>query len=1331
MIINTFGKKILKAIYGIDKKIDVTELIKININKFIILNNNFIGTDPDRNKKKILIIYFDDNSEIIVKENTKFIIMNINNFDWEFYLDYYKDLRKNGIKNEDQAITHYLNHGKKEKRIINKNMIKKNKEFDWEFYTNFYCDLNNIDNYNDAYNHYLKFGEKEKRIYSKKNLENIYKQNFNNEISKLDNYNCISKHENNINIILRTHTKKTNFITSLNSILNQNYHNYKIHITYDHPDSDQYVNEYNNDKIIKYKMIKKSNGDAYFDLYCNEIINKINDGYIMILDDDNYFINNNCLNIINNNLIDNINENKILVWNFLRYDKIIKPNINYLKYGEIDNNSYIFHNSIKNDSEFKDYYGSDFLFISKLISKNSCKYIDYTFISTQYNNSNNNYSNYIKSEMDVYKNVNYLLDNHENLYNKCSNYVKKTKIKSICTMSTKNNLVELKLLLLSINNYHKDFNVYIICDNYISEYLNNHLNNYPNLNIKKYNKLSIPKYKNISSSFQQEHDKKNIWIDFMLEKTTIMDIALEENVNTLFLDSDIVLLEELPLVSNNELILSIHNTNYDNHKQFGIFNGGCVYTSNKEFPKWWRNYTYQLQETDNFMEQGTLRYSFNFTTDVGLFDYGFNFGYWRPTLQYSNINEMNSYYYIKNNKLYFKDNSIKSIHTHFFTNCDYDHEKQLVLPFNKNIIDNYSIISKLKSPENNKICNYIINNQKNLLNKDILSLYSNKFKIDGNIVFVCDNGLTNRIFILFNALMLSEIYQTKVYVYWDINNTCECSFYDLFYDIENIEIINTIQFIDIILNYDINHLSTRNIEELNYKEYILEYYKNYNFEIIHEDIDQDDLMNLLKLNKINIISTYYYFYKFIDKNKVKELFRKIKINDNIINKFKSINSKLNINKSVKGIHLRYTDHSYIQNNLDIKNLIFNDIVKIIKNDNSQKFYIASDDNNVKKEFYDKFNDNIIYYKTEEFNELEYSKWGSEFELNSINRSKKSTIDGFIEFLLLNETMFTYPTATSTYSILISLLQDCEQKWFKDGSKVKKSKYFEMKNNMNFCCLVTKSHIKYIKSTFNSLLKQNNNYKLYLLVIDDDYIDIDIKNTIKIKLSNILNSNIEIINNIYKKYKNYKRIGDDEMRKNNPMDILRYSMKVCLIYYLLNYCNLDNIIWIDPDLYFTKNIDNIFKILHEKEVVLTPHFRDTINESNRHLIYRDGFFNCGFIGFKKGSTCLEWYINQIYLTCDLIDGFYYYEQKYLDYFPVLSDNIEILRNGTYNLSEWNMNICKRVIIDNKLYIQKDDNYNEPVFFHFTNYYINEIINKNLENDIIKKYLNIYLNNLSTD
>jgi glycosyltransferase involved in cell wall biosynthesis len=41
------------------------------------------------------------------------------NFDWKFYLDHYRDLRDAGLKTENDAIRHYLNHGFEEYRIYN------------------------------------------------------------------------------------------------------------------------------------------------------------------------------------------------------------------------------------------------------------------------------------------------------------------------------------------------------------------------------------------------------------------------------------------------------------------------------------------------------------------------------------------------------------------------------------------------------------------------------------------------------------------------------------------------------------------------------------------------------------------------------------------------------------------------------------------------------------------------------------------------------------------------------------------------------------------------------------------------------------------------------------------------------------------------------------------------------------------------------------------------------------------------------------------------------------------------------------------------------------
>ena len=52
--------------------------------------------------------------------------MPSNKFDWEFYLNYYPDLKKQGIDNKNSAKRHYMMFGLKEGRVCNQDMIIKN-----------------------------------------------------------------------------------------------------------------------------------------------------------------------------------------------------------------------------------------------------------------------------------------------------------------------------------------------------------------------------------------------------------------------------------------------------------------------------------------------------------------------------------------------------------------------------------------------------------------------------------------------------------------------------------------------------------------------------------------------------------------------------------------------------------------------------------------------------------------------------------------------------------------------------------------------------------------------------------------------------------------------------------------------------------------------------------------------------------------------------------------------------------------------------------------------------------------------------------------------------
>ena len=71
----------------------------------------------------------------------------MDNFDWEFYVFLYDDLKS--ITNKEDAINHYTNHGIKELRLSNKLLYD---FFDYDFY------IKNYNNYNAKvyYNRYIK-----------------------------------------------------------------------------------------------------------------------------------------------------------------------------------------------------------------------------------------------------------------------------------------------------------------------------------------------------------------------------------------------------------------------------------------------------------------------------------------------------------------------------------------------------------------------------------------------------------------------------------------------------------------------------------------------------------------------------------------------------------------------------------------------------------------------------------------------------------------------------------------------------------------------------------------------------------------------------------------------------------------------------------------------------------------------------------------------------------------------------------------------------------------------------------------------------------------------
>ena len=281
-----------------------------------------------------------------------------------------------------------------ENKQSNNNVEKFNLlQFDYEFYKKIYTDLEkeNISTKDECVAHYLTCGMKEDRCCNEQEMIKRYEKNKENATKQMFSYPRIKPEPVKLNILIRTSNRPAYFEKCIQSVLNQEYYNYHVYITYDDNVSLNYLKKYeSNPKITFFHVNIDSDKKYKFNLYCNLLLDKVNNGYILFLDDDNTYLGNRVFEIINKEL----ENNSVLCWKFLRPDKMIYPKDvqSNICLGEIDTSGVCFHVSLKKFSSWIDQQYGDFHFY-KEIFKNSQKkkFINLTLNATQFNNKIGNY----------------------------------------------------------------------------------------------------------------------------------------------------------------------------------------------------------------------------------------------------------------------------------------------------------------------------------------------------------------------------------------------------------------------------------------------------------------------------------------------------------------------------------------------------------------------------------------------------------------------------------------------------------------------------------------------------------------------------------------------------------------------------------------------------------------------------------------------------------------------------------------------------------------------------------------------------------------------------
>jgi hypothetical protein len=227
---------------------------------------------------------------------------------------------------------------------------------------------------------------------------------------------------------------------------------------------------------------------------------------------------------------------------------------------------------------------------------------------------------------------------------------------------------------------------------------------------------------------------------------------------------------------------------------------------------------------------------------------------------------------------------------------------------------------------------------------------------------------------------------------------------------------------------------------------------------------------------------------------------------------------------------------------------------------------------------------------------------------------------------------------------------------------------------NFCTVCDGNFCDRVWALNYSLSKNSTDYKLHVLAIDDDaYIklsnfkNVNNSNIEPYKLEDLINEDPFLAKSRYNKPSHEAlNVRGGDIKKAMHMQFI-WSLAPYFTWFCMENIDCDSIMYIDADIYFFGNWQDIYKHTSDISVGIVEH-RCPYSPMN-------GKYNVGIVYFKNdfdGYKCLTWWkncllftdndYNQTHGTCG--------DQKYLELFETLFNNVASLDPHIGHLAPWN-------------------------------------------------------------
>jgi len=243
----------------------------------------------------------------------------------------------------------------------------------------------------------------------------------------------------------------------------------------------------------------------------------------------------------------------------------------------------------------------------------------------------------------------------------------------------------------------------------------------------------------------------------------------------------------------------------------------------------------------------------------------------------------------------------------------------------------------------------------------------------------------------------------------------------------------------------------------------------------------------------------------------------------------------------------------------------------------------------------------------------------------------------------------------------------------------------MEEPLHYCTYLDVGYLYRGLALYHSLVRYSPPFLLWILCFDDASFriltEMKIENLRPISLSEFEKSDTELI----------------QAKQNRSRVEYYFTCSPCLPLFLFNTNpNVNLVTYVDADLFFYSSSTPIYQQLGNNSILIIEH---RFPPHLRHFEASVGTYNVGLLAFRRDEQafkCLHWWRERCLEWCyDYCDNDRFADQKYLDAWPNLFQDVVVLRHKGANLGPWNLANYEIRAEEDRVWIDGD----ALICFHF--------------------------------